>query len=258
MKLCAIYNVWSDWELFKHSLYHMLPMVDGYILVASERSNYGEFSEIPDEWIDKNCIIYEPNGLAPMQSETHKRNLGINKARDKGYTHFVMMDADEFYDPKEFIEAKETIGEKHGLVCRSKVYFGSPDLTIGYDTTLVPFIHKLTPSIRCTFNKNYPFAWTDEDGVHWTKKKRIRIDPTRSYNINTGVFWSDVTMHHYSWVRDDYQKKIRNSTARNNLERSTILNDLVHAKEGYYCEFYRKTLVPATVDFGICLNSTTR
>ena len=58
-------------------------------------------------------------------------------------------------------------------------------------------------------------------------------------------------MHHYSWVRSDYERKIRNSTARTNLERSSILTDLRQAKEGYFVEFYRKTLQRSTVDFGI-------
>jgi hypothetical protein len=107
---------------------------------------------------------------------------------------------------------------------------------------LVPHIHKLTPTIKHEFNRRFPYAWNNG---------QIKIDPTRSLNINSGVKWDDVVMHHYSWVRDDYQRKIRNSTARSNLERSTILQDLLHAKEGYYCEFYRKSLVPATVDFGI-------
>jgi hypothetical protein len=58
-------------------------------------------------------------------------------------------------------------------------------------------------------------------------------------------------MHHYSWVRKDYKLKIRNSTARTNLERSTVLNDLLVAKEGSYVEFYQRHLQRSTVDFGI-------
>ena len=130
-----------------------------------------------------------------------------------------------------------------GLVCPTRVYFGSPKLTIGFDGTLVPFIHKMTPNIQHGFNKLYPFAWD---------KKRIRVDPTRQLNITTWVdYTEDVVCEHYSWCRGDYQKKIRNSTARANLERSTIQNDLLLAKEGYFCEYYQKPLVRATVDFNI-------
>jgi hypothetical protein len=62
----------------------------------------------------------------------------------------------------------------------------------------------------------------------------------------------DAVMHHYSWVRKDYEKKIRNSTARNNiLQDKTLLQSLMHAKEGDYIEFYRTTLRRSQVDFGI-------
>lgn len=253
MKIAAIYCVWlDDIELLRHSINNIRPVVDEVIIVYSEKSNYGEGSRwVP--FVDANIKVnYEPNLNLPAQTnETTKRNIGIQKARELGFTHFVMMDADEFYDQNEFEEAKRTIDLKHGLVCRSKVYFREPTLTIGYDTTLVPFIHKLTPNIKCTFNREYPFAWTSEDGKPFTNKKQIRIDPTRSYNLNTGVFWSDVTMHHMSWVRSDVRRKIRNSTAKHNIERSSIVQDYLNAKPGYFCQFYNKELTSCPNVFGI-------
>ena len=44
MKLCAIYNVWDDWDLLKYSIDNITPLVDGVIVVYSEKSNFGEFS----------------------------------------------------------------------------------------------------------------------------------------------------------------------------------------------------------------------
>lgn len=235
MKLCAIYNVWGDWDLLDRSTENIEPLVDGIIVIASERSNYGEFSEIK---VTGRYNIYqrEPQFSHPMNSEIDKRNFGLNKAREKGYTHFLMMDADEFYNPIDFQKAKEQFQVKpelQGLVCQTQVYFKSPTLTIGLDTTLVPFIHKITPTLKHEFNRRYPFAWEGHN---------IRIDPTRSLNINSGVEMSDIVMHHYSWVRKDYAKKIRNSTARANIEKSTIREDLVTAKAGQFCHFYGKVL----------------
>jgi hypothetical protein len=235
MKLAAIFICWADWDLLEHALKNIYPLVDGVIIVASETSNFGEKHPVPD-WPD----IYqrEPNlRLDPRTSETDKRNFGLGIAREQGYTHYIAMDADEFYEPEPFLKAKQYIEEKdlNGLVCQCRTYFKSPQLTIGLDSTLVPFIHKITPTLRHEFNKNYPFAWIDG---------QIRIDPTRSLNINSGVETTDlVTLEHYSWIRSDYQKKIRNSTARRNLERSSILKDLSNAKPGYFCEFYQKTLM---------------
>lgn len=238
MKLAAIFNVWGDFDLLSHSLKNIQPLVDGTIVVYSKCSNYGELyddSEFPA--IRCNTLVNrEPQFSHPMNSETDKRNFGLQKARELGFTHFVMMDADEFYKPEEFLREKQRFIDNpdlQGLVCASQVYFKSPTLTIGLDTTRVPFIHKITPTLKHEFNKRYPFAWQGRD---------IKIDPTRSLSINEGVEWSDIVMHHYSWVRKDYQKKIRNSTARANIERSTILEDLQNAKDGYFCKFYQKTL----------------
>ena len=241
MRLCAIYNVWHDWDLLEYSLKNIRPLVDGIIIVASERSNYGEHCPIPDI---PDIYQWEPRFTNPRLSETDKRNYGLSLARQHGYTHFLTIDADEFYEPEPFLKEKEKFLNPNlkGLVCQCQTYFKSPQLTIGLDTTLVPFIHELTPTIRHEFNKNYPFAW---------EGKQIRIDPTRSLNITSGVERTNLIMHHYSWVRKDYSVKIRNSTARSNLERSSVPKELLLAKEGYFVELYQRHLQRSSVDFGI-------
>lgn len=246
MKLCAIYNIWADWDWLEHSIENISPHVDGIIIVGSIMSNYSEVFGIPDMFSNL-CHQYEPKtNLRPIQNETDKRNFGIQTAIQKGYTHFIMLDADEFYDPIEFRKAKDYLNSKpnlNGLVCKSQVYVKSPTLTIGLDTTLVPFIHKITPGIQHCFNRNYPFAWIDG---------KIRIDPTRSLNINSGVEMIDVTMHHYSWVRKDYERKIRNSTARPNIEKMNLAKKIVHLKEGDVFDLYPgKPLIRVSNKFGL-------
>jgi glycosyltransferase involved in cell wall biosynthesis len=224
----------------------MRPLVDDIIIVGSTYSNYKEYFPIPDDFKNDELFVREPHFHVPMHSETDKRNFGLDIARNQGYTHFLMCDADEFYKPDEFNSVKHLFHVKQdlqGVVCPSVVYFGKPTLTIGRDITLVPFIHKITPTVKHEFNRRYPFAW---------EGKQIRIDPTRSLNINSGVeYTEEVTMHHYSHCRVDYARKIRNSTARANLERSGISEEIVRAKEGYFCNFYNKPLRTAPDYFGL-------
>ena len=245
MRLVAIYNCWSDWDWMDISVEIIAPLVDGIIVVASEKSNWGEISPIPEKW--KSLVdIREPFFNHPLNCETDKRNFGLLLAKQRGFTHFISMDADELYEPEAFLKAKERFHvepDLQGLVCKTQVYFKSPKLTLGLDHTLVPLIHRLNPLIKHEFNKRYPYAW-DHGHLH--------IDPSRSLNINSGVKMDDAICHHYSWVRKDYEKKIRNSTARNNiLKDKTLLHSLVHSKEGDYIEFYRTTLRRSQVDFGI-------
>ncbi len=245
MRLVAIYNVWKDWDLLHYSLKNIRPLVDGVIIVGSEYSNFGEYSAIPEAFMNQDLYIREPQFKNDARaSETDKRNFGLDIARRLQFTHFLTMDADEFYDPVEFELQKQLFNmpSLKGLVCNCQTYFKSPTLTIGLDVTLVPFIHVLTPTIRHEFNFKYPYAWINNE---------IRIDPTRSLNINDGVMKIEIPMHHMSWVRKDPQGKIRNSTAKANLERSTILQDLEVAKDGAYCNFYRKHLSTAPNRFNL-------
>jgi hypothetical protein len=253
MKLCAIYTVWGDCDLIIQSMDKIALLVDDIIIIESHKSNSGEESTTDlHHW--HNHHWFEPDlRIDARDNETAKRNFGLQIARMQGFTHFIMLDEDEFYDPIEFLgEIKRFEDPKLlGLVCRVKCYFRSPTLTIGYDTTLVPFIHKITPDLKFCFNKEYPFAWTMLDRIPTTNSKQIRIDPTRSLNINNGVEWSEVTMHHMSWLRSDIKKKIRNSTARQNIERSTIVTDYCNAKPGYFCQFYGKYLEETPNVFGL-------
>lgn len=249
MKLAAIINVWADCnDLLDCCVESARLWADEVIVVWSSVSNYGErTNEIP-KCSFRNamvCNVHIDLKLDPRANETKKRNFGLSVALENECTHFVTMDADEVYSPEDVSRVKELFDDTNlnGLVVPCQTYFAHPWLTIGRDTTLVPFIHKLNPDTRHGFNRSYPFAWIDG---------KIRIDPTRSLSYTSGIIHTEsVVMHHYSWIRSDYQLKIRNSTARANIERSTILNDLACAKEGYFCQFYGKTLVRTDVDFGI-------
>jgi hypothetical protein len=247
MRLAALYCVWGDCgDLLSHSLNNISGSVDGIVIAYSETSNFG--NHIVDDYdFYKGATTltlskvkeykFEPNGHNAHQSECNKRNFALDKARQLGFTHFVMLDFDEFYERSEFEKEWKRIEQNDisGTVCRTKVYFKKPTLTVGFDHTLVPFIHKITPSLQFQLNsKTYPFAYDSAGNAH--------IDPTRRLNISSGVEWSDITMHHYSWLRSDYNLKIENSAARNNLKRSSIYSDLEKAAPGVYNEFYRAEL----------------
>lgn len=260
MKLACVYNIFDGLELLPYSVKNMAPCVDGFIFVYQDVSNHGETQNTGEEvyriaqMIDTPVaiVLYEPNlNLSPTDNERKKREIGLNTAKRMGFTHFMDVDCDEFYHPEELLKEKQRVISKNlnGLVCRSQVYFKSPCLTIGNDFTLVPIIQKIDTTHL--FNRNYPFAFTDLDGVPFTPKKRIRIDPTRQLDFTSGVEWSEIKMYHMSWVRKDINLKIRNSSARVNIEGSTVLNDWLHAKDGYFCEFYGKYLTSCPNAFGL-------
>jgi hypothetical protein len=238
MRIVAVFNIWADCLcLLPYAIENIRPVVDEIIVVYSWKSNRGNTVryELP-----KDCILVqcEPQTTVPHINETAKRNAGLEAAKKLGFTHFIMMDSDEFYVQSEFNREKTLIGFNHtaGSVCRVKTYFKSPTLTIGMDSTLVPFIHKITPKLKYHLKfTGYPFAYSNG---------HARIDCTRRLNITRGVVLSDITMHHMSWVRKDFKLKMDNSSASFKSHRSSVvIEDLHNAKDGYFCKSYSRVLV---------------
>jgi len=219
MKLAAIYNVWDGVELLSGSMKSVADGVDLFIIVFQKVSNTGEIFD-PTPWIHtvnhKQMLLieYRPDiGLInnPGQHERNKRNLGLNIAREHGCSHFLHMDCDEYYMDFTGLVNKFKSRNITTSVCNIHSYFKSPTLRLeNLDNYYVPFIHVLDEHTTAgkVSQKNY--------GMY--------VDPTRT--INTGDFPGIIgTMHHFTWIRNEIERKVRNSTAVNNIMRSNLLDD---------------------------------
>lgn len=248
-KLIAIVNLWDGGEFLPFLIPNLQKQVDEIVVVWSRMSNFGNV--IQNELTPYERVTYvncEPlKWQRPHQNEAQKRNHGLKAALEMGATHVLMCDVDEFYETEAFNTEKDRIYSSglNGFVCGLQCYFGSPTLTIGSEPTRVPFIVKADGRTRFGHFKDFPFAY-ERNGVP-------RIDPTRRLNITKGIEWSDITMHHYSWVRKDIKLKIENSSARENIKRSSVLEDYQNANPGYLCRYYGKVLKEAPNLFGIKL-----
>src|SRR5688572_16977730 len=164
MKLAAIYNCWADGlGLLPYSVDNILPVVDAVIIIWSNHSNKGEFKEFIYDATNAKVLMYQcepPQPGALHYNETYKRNFGINKARQLGFSHFLLMDSDEFYIQSEVESEKKLIEENNlnGTVCKLKVLFKKPTYCLP-DHTLVPFIHKLFHNTQAGDFKHYPYAY---------------------------------------------------------------------------------------------------
>jgi hypothetical protein len=238
MKLAAIYNVWDGAELLQGSINCLKDHVDKVIMVYQDVSNFGEkYSplEILSNLEAPGLVLvrFTPNlKKSGGQNETTKRNVGLETAKGFQCTHFLHMDCDEYY--QDFGKAKEMyqdLGRK-GSVCRLLTYFKKPTLRLKQpENYYVPFIHELRHNTIAGATK-YPYY----------------VDPTRRIN-QTDVVELPLFMHHYSWVRKDVMRKVRNSTARKNMEGKTYLQDYnADLKPGDYLPCYEQTLIE-TEDF---------
>jgi hypothetical protein len=235
MKLAAIFNVFDSEELLPGSIKCIESHVDAIIIIWQSVSNYGECytPQLPDgEKIVR--IEYKPSRNNARSNEIAKRNSGLNIAREMDMTHFLHMDCDEYY--LDFAEAKFAyINSGHaGSVLRLHTYFKHPTLRLDQpENYYVPFIHKLEKE-TIAGEKFYPYY----------------VDPTRRINQKDVIelpFW----MHHYSWVRKDIGRKIRNSTARKTIQSKHYLDYQRDLKPGDYLPCYDRKLIQVPDYFNI-------
>jgi hypothetical protein len=254
MKLAAIYNVFDGEELLEQSIRQIRLHVDVVILVYQTVSNWGEtrlLGAIKCRELTASSLANHSECLNPrliggwrkaQRHEITKRQVGIELARGYDCTHFLHLDCDEFYHAEEFGAAKEWIAKRRieGSVCRVWTYFKSPTLRFSRpDSTLVPFIHLLHRTTKTGVRK-YP---------HY-------CDLTRRINAKSVVVVDPAlcTMHHMSWVRRDIRLKLRNSTARDNLKRTSLYNDYLNAEPGYHVrEVWNEVLEYTPSSFNISI-----
>jgi hypothetical protein len=207
-KLAGIWNVWDGDELLKRSIELIKPHLDLVIVIYQNTSNSGEFYNptLPHELIDVSDFYMPSLTQTGQWNETIKRNIGLQIAKIYKCTHFIQMDCDEMYFPEDFKKAKDFVYEidLDASYCGLKTYYKYPTKQIVPDENyFVPFIHKIYPETKMCFDKNYPaFA-----------------DPTRrtnTYEKHSELFF--LKMHHYSFVRRDINRKLRNSSSSQAFE----------------------------------------
>lgn len=242
MKLAAIYNVFDGTELLKHSVDSVRSGVDIFIIIYQDISNFGEYYDpLPDitaALASTQHVLYRytPDlSKTGSWNETEKRNIGLKLAHQNHCNYFSFFDCDEVYanfdkNVKQFFDSGSL-----GSVCPIYTYFKLPTLRFEHhDNYYVPFIHLLKGSTAAG-NYEYPFY----------------VDPTRKIKCRDVILLRE-PMHHFSYVRKDIGMKLRNSSAKINIDRSNILTDYDLACPGYYVkDFFGQKLIEVSNQFGI-------
>lgn len=248
-KLAIIFNVWDGAELLDGAINCVKNHCELIIIIYQIISNYGEeydpslevYGAISNLNNDKIILeLYRPNMyINSTANETNKRNIGLSIAKKNNCTHFLISDVDEYY--KEFGELKEQylLSDKEGSVLRILTYFKKPTLRfLSFDNYYVPFIHRLYENTTVGLHNRYPFY----------------VDPTRRVNCSDVklIGHRGESMHHFSYVRKNIERKIRNSSAKNNIEKTNILELYNKAAQGDFIEpFFKQHLIEVPNYFNI-------
>lgn len=247
MKLAAIYNVFDGDELLDGSIFRLYDHVDHVIIIYQHVSNFGEVHVplLPRESAFRKIknIHYDPIlDMGPELNERAKRNLGLDIARALDCTHFLHLDCDEYYEDFEAMKALYIRSGRDGSACRMRTYFKLPTLMMDPpEDYYVPFIHELN-------------GYTKAGSPGY----QVYVDPTRGINCRNVVIMPQ-PMHHYSWVRKDIMRKVRNSSANVNdqlVNNKQILEDYFSPDlgPGYFLRNWNRTLIEAPNIFGIEVN----
>ena len=149
---------------------------------------------------------------AHREQETDKRNMGINLMREKGFSHIISADSDEFYDKDQFRAAKELINKNGWPI----TYWSYVNYYKDFEHYLVYPFRPFVPGI-CSTYFNYTFNGPAPGPT----------DPTRRImnplNIGTYLFPDDIIrMGHGAWIRKDIRKKLVNWSAKDHFSPALI------------------------------------
>jgi len=211
MELGICYTVYNGLELLEGSIIQIYPYVDTIVLAFQEVSNTGVYSIEPRKEVERLKKKYEKISIVEYRAnptfdtktnELNKHNLGLKCLKKTGVSHFMMSATDHYYNPVEFVKAKEIANDYDLTLTAMYTYYKHPTWQITpIENYYMPFIMKLHNETE--FKK----------GV-WSLP--YLVDP--SVRINTfGKHYlfkeSEIMMHHYSMIRNDIYNKFKNSAS---------------------------------------------
>ena len=242
MKLSAGYVVFDGLETLEKSIRSIRQSVD-FVLVSYQTVSWGNTNCSPNlvptlEKLKKEGLIdeimeftkFRPSSLTTAEDvlrakvyECNKRQSLLERSLELGATHYLSMDADEFYVKDEFDEAKKQIIDNNLHATAVKyINYVTPTLHQGYSKFKVPFIYTIGSTSR---HHSVQFMFSD-------------IDPTRgiaddSYERSRVFDPGTITMHHMEMIREDLVGKYQASSRffRNRKLLPTLSEDIERAKD---------------------------
>jgi hypothetical protein len=214
------YNIFNGEEHLLHSLTAMRKVADYINIVVQYTSNYGTtagrelestISSAHASNLFDEIYEYTPNrDIPPQSNELIKRRIGLDLAKKAGVTHFMTMDADEYYLESEFRSAAELI-DSDGIEASAVptyLHIKRPIWRSRFpDTTWCSFLTKVDRDSDLILNDHYP----------------VLVDPTRRYRGSATPFLAfnadAIAMRHMNLVRKDgLESKLQNSANRHMTE----------------------------------------
>jgi hypothetical protein len=215
--LALTINAFDSTELLEDLIKEIRDQIDWVAAIYQKKSYWknpmdprdmAELQRLKEIKLIDELIEFKPNFVRySREQETDKRNMGIQIMKEKGYSHILNIDADEFYDKDQFRVAKEMINENGWPI----TYWSYVNYYRDFEHYLVYPFRPFVPGIHSTF-----FSYTFNGPAPGP------TDPTRRIlnpmNIGTYIFDDEVIrMGHGAWIRRDIRKKLVNWSAKDHF-----------------------------------------
>ena len=210
MRLGASYNFFNGEEHLAGSIRSIRSSCHHINVVFQHLSNAGEnasataistLQDLANSGLVDEVLDYTPDSRLKRQAnELAKRELGMRALKRKKCSHFLGMDADEFYRENEIVTAKNLItkfGYKRTSV-DTFFHLKSPRYR-ALDTTRVVFICRLNMFTK--LGGEFPVEMVDPT-------RTVQTFPSTHNHFETDT----VAMYHMNFVRRDLGAKLRNSS----------------------------------------------
>jgi hypothetical protein len=190
---------------------------------AMDPKDMAELERLKSIGLIDELIEFKPDFLKySREQETDKRNMGISLAKERGCSHILNIDADEFYDKDQFRVAKEMINENGWPI----TYWSYVNYFRDLEHYLVYPFRPFVPGIHSTY-----FTYTFNGPAPGP------TDPTRRIfnplNIGTYIFEDEVIrMQHFAWIRKNIRKKLENWSAKDHFT-PDLINKAVKQYENW-------------------------
>lgn len=226
-KLGIAYSVFDDLDHLRQSLLSVRDNAD-YIIITYQNVSYtgrqasfniyAELCKLRKEGLIDNIQEYKPDfKLTTKGNEIRKRNLGLSICKDHYCTHYITMDCDEVFIPKQFKEAKQIVYDynyKASFIFSQTYYKDRHHVISPPEKFHIPFIYKIIDESKFKLDAKI-------EGIVADKSRKMT-----DIGNDLIIFERDfIELHHLSYVRDDIVNKLKNKASGLSEERITKIVD---------------------------------
>lgn len=207
MRLTALFTVYNGLELLPKAVENAQKWADEVLIFYQNTSNKGEINPYVGDFCEDlgvKCFEFTPDlTVNTKQNERVKHSMMVQKAKELGFTHAVMMASDHFYTPEQVDFARKDVTANDWDVTATAMhtYYKHPTWRVDpIEDYFMPFIFALRPNT--TVERVPSFPWKVDPSVQVNTCQRSRMYAP-----------DEVLLHHYSMVRVDVAEKFRNAAA---------------------------------------------